>query len=210
MMPYIWLIIGAKYRKKWQAKIATAVNKTKKHNCRKLKEPESAQDIASFQNLCENTSKAYSSGELFDRSCGPFVKNSPEDKYYTYLDTISDTKEKTRFKERVKDQNENRVVLPKGSIFRVNFTSLAALTGNFGCNIIVPQTMGDDEDDLSRAQLLDILELGKHKEVNVGIRNATTLRNLSKNIIQAFMEDKNSTLYTSVNGNVIMEFSIAH
>ena len=59
----------------------------------------------------------------------------------------------------------DRVVLPKGSTFRVNLTVLAALSGYFGFTVIVPQTI---DDELSCAQFLDIMELGKREETSVG------------------------------------------
>ena len=90
----------------------------------------------------------------------------------------------------------DRVVLPKGSTFRVNLTVLAALSVYFGFTVIVPQTM---DDELSCAKFLNIMELGKREEISVGLRSATSFRNL-----------KDSTLYTTVHKKVIIKVSMVH
>ena len=55
------------------------------------------------------------------------------------------------------------------------------------------------DDELSCAKLLDIMELGKREKISVGLRNATSFRNL-----------KDSTLYKTVHKKVIIEVSMVH
>ena len=165
--PFIWCIMGASLRRRWGDRMHLAFKDYGFPATGELSNEQSADSDSRstiFSQRCARAREKVASAIRGRPKKFNFEAGTPPALYVQSVKEIGDDKEVTRFTNKLKSQDCNRVVLEVGSVFRCNFTALSALTGNWGCTIVVPHKFSDDKNDKINAQLLDLLELGKKDE----------------------------------------------